>query len=152
MDIFLKKDPLNNWNTVPPVPVDKIGNVNCHKFILYIIGKISWEDMVSDVRLQKESGIDFTFGETARNISNTEFTTIKDLPSLILIANKNCKIYKAEVVNSNTIIKKEPGETETDGKTYLNFTTSDGMISVEELQMEGKKRMEIKEFLRGNKL
>ena len=61
--------------------------------------------MVSDVRLQKESGIDFTFGETARNISNTEFTTIKDLPSLILIANKNCKIgntYVGQILDAQT--------------------------------------------------
>jgi methionyl-tRNA formyltransferase len=40
----------------------------------------------------------------------------------------------------------------TDNKTYLYFKTSDGFVSVEELQPEGKKRMMIEEFFRGNKL
>lgn len=40
----------------------------------------------------------------------------------------------------------------TDNKNYLYFRTSDGWVSVEELQPEGKKRMGVGEFLRGNKL
>jgi len=68
-----------------------------------------------------------------------------------ILATKNCKIYKTEVVSSNTT-NKIPGEYVTDGKSYLHFFASDGIIAVEELQLEGKKRMEIKEFLRGNKL
>jgi methionyl-tRNA formyltransferase len=44
------------------------------------------------------------------------------------------------------------GEYITDNKTYLHIKTSDGWISVEEFQPEGKKRMNIQEFFRGNKL
>ena len=43
----------------------------------------------------------------------------------------------------------EPGTHDTDGKTWLGFATADGFIRVKELQLEGKKRMKIEEFLRG---
>ncbi len=65
------------------------------------------------------------------------------------IGGKNLKIYKAEM---NKASKKAIGEFETDGKTFLNFVTADGSIKLTELQIEGKKRMGIEEFLRGNKL
>ena len=42
-----------------------------------------------------------------------------------------------------------PGHFESDGKTYFHIFCSDGYISVNELQMEGKKRMSVKEFLKG---
>ena len=42
-----------------------------------------------------------------------------------------------------------PGTVLSDGKTYLAFATSDGAISVAELQLAGKKRMGVKEFLIG---
>ena len=41
------------------------------------------------------------------------------------------------------------GEHQTDGKTFFKFAAQDGFILVKELQLEGKKRMEISEFLRG---
>jgi methionyl-tRNA formyltransferase len=44
------------------------------------------------------------------------------------------------------------GEFETDNKHYLKFATNDGYINVKELQLEGKKRMRIDEFLRGVRL
>ena len=42
-----------------------------------------------------------------------------------------------------------PGTVLSDGKTFLAFATSDGAISVTELQLSGKKRMGVKEFLIG---
>lgn len=42
-----------------------------------------------------------------------------------------------------------PGEYITDEKTYLKFACTDGYILLTELQMEGKKRIHINEFLRG---
>jgi methionyl-tRNA formyltransferase len=40
---------------------------------------------------------------------------------------------------------------ETDGKTYLRFGCSDGWYEVTDVQLEGKKRMAIDEFLRGHR-
>lgn len=41
------------------------------------------------------------------------------------------------------------GDYVTDGKTYLKFACSDGYIHLLDIQLEGKKKMEITEFLRG---
>lgn len=40
----------------------------------------------------------------------------------------------------------------TDNKTFLNLKTADGWVSIDELQPEGKKRMSVSDFFRGNKL
>lgn len=63
---------------------------------------------------------------------------------------KTFKIYKAEVDDKHPAI--QPGGFLTDNKTYLKFATTDGFINVLDVQLEGKKRMGIEEFLRGNKL
>jgi methionyl-tRNA formyltransferase len=44
------------------------------------------------------------------------------------------------------------GETNlvTDNKTYLHLKTADGYLSIEELQIHGKRRMKITDFLKGN--
>ena len=42
-----------------------------------------------------------------------------------------------------------PGTVLSDGKTYLAITTIDGAISITDLQMAGKKRMNVKDFLIG---
>jgi len=45
-----------------------------------------------------------------------------------------------------------PGSVSSDGKTFLRFACSDGWIEIKELQLEGKKKMSVEEFLRGHKL
>ena len=42
-----------------------------------------------------------------------------------------------------------PGQIESDGKTYLAIGTADGAISVTDLQIAGKKRMGVQDFLLG---
>jgi methionyl-tRNA formyltransferase len=64
---------------------------------------------------------------------------------------KICKIYKTEVRDSNSP-NLHPGDFWTDGKTLLTFQCGEGVIDIIELQLEGKKRMKIDDFLRGNKL
>ena len=43
----------------------------------------------------------------------------------------------------------EPGQMQTDNKTYLAFACADAYISVQDVQLEGKKRMPVSDFLRG---
>jgi len=45
-----------------------------------------------------------------------------------------------------------PGDFETDNKSYLHIQTGGNAIAITQLQMEGKKRMDIKSFLLGNTL
>lgn len=66
------------------------------------------------------------------------------------LAGKTLKIYKASpTIKVANFLK--PGEFKTDNKSFLHFRTNDGMVAIEDLQMEGKKRMDIEAFLRGNK-
>ncbi|MEO8885859.1 MAG: methionyl-tRNA formyltransferase [Mucilaginibacter sp.] len=63
---------------------------------------------------------------------------------------KTFKIYAAEYQDEQPGI--QPGGFLTDGKTHLKFAAQDGFINVLDVQLEGKKRMGIEEFLRGVKL
>ncbi len=64
--------------------------------------------------------------------------------------NKTLKIYqcKKEIIQHNLTI----GTYQSDGKTFLKFACSNGFIYVLDIQLEGKKRMLIEDFLRGYKL
>lgn len=69
-------------------------------------------------------------------------------PAAFTIMNeKMLKIFtsKKEIVYP----KHTEGEYETDGKTYLKFAAADGYLHVLQIQLEGKKKMSIEEFLRG---
>ena len=59
------------------------------------------------------------------------------------------KIYEAEKLELTSAGDK-PGDYSTDNKTYLQ--TGGSALSIKELQMQGKKRMNIEDFLRGNNL
>lgn len=60
---------------------------------------------------------------------------------------KKLKIFAADKEKTNKIV--EPGKTFTDHKSFLKFATNDGFISVKEIQLEGKNKMNIGDFLRG---
>lgn len=72
--------------------------------------------------------------------SPAAYTTIND---------KTLKIYYATPEQTDPGLA--PGAYVTDNKTHLKFCTTDGYVNVTDLQLEGKKRMGIEEFLRGNK-
>lgn len=61
---------------------------------------------------------------------------------------KVLKIYSAKP-SGKPAPDKAPGEWLSDGKTFLAFKAADELMMVEELQLEGKKRMSTEEFLRG---
>ncbi len=60
---------------------------------------------------------------------------------------KKLKIYSVQKLETEPKVK--PGEMETDGKTYLQYACKDGYVSIKDLQLEGKKRMNVGDFLRG---
>jgi len=63
---------------------------------------------------------------------------------------KTIKIFKTTYEAATPGIN--PGEFLTDGKTFLKFAARDGLISLLDVQYEGKKRMMVDEFLRGMRL
>ncbi|GAB3416773.1 methionyl-tRNA formyltransferase [Niabella aquatica] len=60
---------------------------------------------------------------------------------------KKLKIFKCRKTNETP--KTNAGEFETDGKTYLKLACGDGYLQLLEIQLEGKKRMNAEDFLRG---
>ena len=60
---------------------------------------------------------------------------------------KKLKIYSSN--KEKRAIEKVPGEWDTDKSTFLRFVGKDGFISIKEIQLEGKKKMSVQEFLRG---
>lgn len=64
---------------------------------------------------------------------------------------KTCKFFKTEV-SDKVLTNLNTGQYLSDGKTNLIFQTGNGNLKILELQLEGKKRMGIEEFLRGNKV
>ena len=81
-----------------------------------------------------------------------KYTMLSDVsicPSAwFFLNNKRVKIYKASLtdkINHNSTI-------DTNNKNYLNINFEDKALSIEVIQMEGKKSMEIKQFLQGRKI
>ena len=61
--------------------------------------------------------------------------------------NKKLKIFSADKEVKS--VEEQPGTLLTDNKYFLKFACDNGYISVNELQLEGKKKMQIEDFLRG---
>ncbi|WP_254639769.1 methionyl-tRNA formyltransferase [Chitinophaga sp. GbtcB8] len=71
----------------------------------------------------------------------TAWTTLQD---------KQLKIFKASKEHATPAVA--PGEPLTDNRSYLKIAASDGYLVLQEIQLEGKKKMEIEAFLRGFRL
>lgn len=63
------------------------------------------------------------------------------------LQNKKLKIYSAVKELAKPSIA--PGTFETDHRSFLKFTCTDGYLHLRDIQLEGKKRMMIEDFLRG---
>jgi methionyl-tRNA formyltransferase len=90
--------------------------------------EIKWQDSVSKIYNQIRGLSPFPGA----------FTYLKD---------KTVKVFKSrfEIFSHST----QPGEMETNGRDWLRFNASDGYIYIEEMQLEGKRKMSAAEFLRG---
>jgi methionyl-tRNA formyltransferase (EC 2.1.2.9) len=60
---------------------------------------------------------------------------------------KTLKIYRSQPESTTPV--HAPGTAVSDGKNWLKFATADGYLLVKELQLEGKKKMDTGDFLRG---
>lgn len=94
---------------------------------------------------------EINFNQTSENIVNFVRGLSPYPAAWCTLAGKTFKIYKVSTTD------REPksstaDEWWSDDKSQLLVKTLDGWIQVEELQPEGKKRMGIQDFFRGNKL
>ena len=77
---------------------------------------------------------------------------VKDDKTLQMKIFKTIKITGEEyaaMLAENGLGSAAPGTVLSDGKSYLAISTADGALSVTELQLAGKKRMAVKDFLIG---
>jgi len=63
------------------------------------------------------------------------------------LGDKTIKIFRSE--KEYLLPTTKIGRWESDGKTYLKYAAKDGYIHLKDIQLEGKKRMMIEDFLRG---
>ncbi len=63
------------------------------------------------------------------------------------LGDKTLKIFRSDKEHAPPTSR--PGRWETDRKTWLKFACTDGYIHVKDIQLEGKKRMGVEDFLRG---
>ena len=64
-----------------------------------------------------------------------------------MLGDRSVKIYEVDYKQEEHGVT--PGNYDTDKSTYLRFAAKDGWIYLDELQQEGKKRMNVIDFLRG---
>lgn len=103
-------------------------------------------------KIQKETGrLDFnqpatTLANLVRGLSPipTAFTQLPD--------NRTLKVFKAQPFDDEEASGPDSGNVgswHTDGRTYLRVQTANGLLDLLDVQVEGKKRMPIADFLRG---
>ncbi len=63
------------------------------------------------------------------------------------VLGKKLKIFRANLVEARHDLP--PGEIDTDYKSYLKVACENGFLHLKEVQLEGKRRMSIREFLNG---
>lgn len=90
------------------------------------------------------------WSDTAENIHNL-VRGLSPFPGAIgMLDGKIMKIYRSK--KEKALHAFPPGQPFSDGKTYLKFACADGYLSVLDLQLEGKKRMPVEDFLRGYRI
>ena len=104
------------------------------------------QSLKSAPKLLKETGA-INWNSTVYAINNL-IRGLSPLPGAYAkLDGKMLKIYYAVAIEEKITV--ETGTIETDGKNYLRFACQDGWLQVEEIQLEGKKRMKTIPFLQG---
>jgi methionyl-tRNA formyltransferase len=67
-----------------------------------------------------------------------------------MLDGKNLRIYSGHKVEGKSSLV--PGEILSDGKTFIHFGCINGQYALNDIQLEGKKRMLVDEFLRGYRI
>jgi methionyl-tRNA formyltransferase len=114
--------------------------------------QVESSELRSAPKIQKETGrLDFT--QNAPQLANlvrglspipTAFTQLPD--------GRTLKVFRVQALDDEAAsgpAQSVPGAWLTDGRTYLRVQTSNGLLDLLDVQLEGKKRLPIRDFLRG---
>ncbi|QSX06862.1 methionyl-tRNA formyltransferase [Sedimentibacter sp. zth1] len=89
------------------------------------------------------------WNEKAQNVHNMVRGLNPDQIAYFIYDDKNIKVYTTIITNEKST--HEPGTVERVDKTGIYVATSDYLIVIKELQIPGKNKMKVQDFLRGNK-
>ena len=119
---------------------------------LYFEGKLEGipqdenEFTISPNISKEEEHIDFT--KTTREV----FNMIRGLSSIpganFIYNNEVVKVYRSRIGDKN--YSKEPGEIVNISKDSIDIKTGDGVVEITEIQLQGKTRIKVKDYLNGN--
>ncbi|MBG8551949.1 methionyl-tRNA formyltransferase [Hymenobacter guriensis] len=112
----------------------------------------TWPELRPAPKLQKETGrLDVeqsapVLANLVRGLSPipTAFTQLPD--------GRTLKVFKAQPLDDEEASgpdASQPGRWHSDGRTYLRLQTANGLLGLLDVQLEGKKRMPVQDFLRG---
>jgi methionyl-tRNA formyltransferase len=100
-------------------------------------------------KINKETGL-IKWDQSCIQINNL-VRGLNPSPSAWFVYNdKTYKIFKA--IPELKAIQDPSGTVKSDHKTHIKVACSDGWLSLVEIQTEGKKRMSVQDFLKGNKI
>ncbi len=123
-------------NDYPQAAQDETEEIKHAPKIFKEDGRISWNKNISDIH-------NFIRGLSPYPTAWTEIIS----PEGIIY---NTKIYRSAKENDSSV-SASPALL-SDGKSYLKIAVDGGYLHILELQLPGKKRMSVLEYLRGNKL
>ena len=107
-------------------------------------------DLKKAPKIFKET-CEIKWGQTAEQVHNFVRGLSPYPAAWTTLLGKTCKIFETRLLNAD----EQPTGNQpfvTDQKKYLYLRAADAYLAIESLQMEGKKRMGIEEFLRGNRV
>jgi methionyl-tRNA formyltransferase len=100
-------------------------------------------------KINKETGL-IKWNQSCVQINNL-VRGLNPSPSAWFVHNEKVyKIFKAIPELGN--IQESIGSLKSDQKTYIKVACADGWLTLVEIQAEGKKRMSVQDFLKGNKI
>lgn len=98
--------------------------------------------------ITKETAL-INWDNNAKNVHNMVRGLNPDQVAYFVYEDKNIKVYRTEYNNIKS--NNSPGTVVKVDKTGIYVATNDGNVIIKELQMPGKNKMSVEDFLRGNK-
>ncbi len=124
--------------TVKGIAADKIKEIPQNE--------VKQEDLKHAPKIFKEH-LQINWNSSVESIHNLVRGLSPHPAAFTMLSGKSVKIFQSHFITEPT--GSAPGGYDTDGKTFLRFAALDGWLYIDELQMEGKKKMDIVSFLRG---
>ncbi|MEY8685253.1 methionyl-tRNA formyltransferase [Bacteroides sp. AN502(2024)] len=120
--------------TIPQEEMAVVGELRPAPKIFKETCRIDWNQPVKKI-------YDFIRGLSPYPAAWSELITSKEETAVVVKIFESEKVYESHSLATGTIL--------TDGKKFMKVAVTDGFVSVLSLQLPGKKRLKVDEFLRG---